>query len=189
VHNMMFLRRVMFVSLAFLGLSVSALPAAQAQKVLAERQPGLWELRLVEGTSLANMALQAEQLLKNMPPAQRQQMEKLLGAKALPLASVMRYCVTPDMTRTDLRSELIKHDVECSELEWQEGGGQGRYSFVCSHPDGDWTGEGRLSNATAKHLRAETRVQGKYRGQRLAMEMTHEAKWLGDDCKDVKLLD
>jgi len=182
------LRNTLVSSLFILGVALFPSSGAWAQKVLAERQPGLWELRLVEGTSLANMALQAEQLLKNMPQAQRQQVEKLLGAKALPLASVTRYCITPEMTQADLRSELAKHDVQCAELEWQEGAGHGRYAFVCSHPEGDWTGEGKLSNVSSTHLRAETRVQGKYRGQRLAMDMTHEANWLGHDCKDVKPL-
>lgn len=65
-------------------------------------------------------------------------------------------------------------------------GGSGRFSFVCTNPEGDWTGQGRIENATARSFDSEATVQGKYKGQRVSLDMKHEARWIGPDCGTVK---
>ena len=160
---------------------------ATAQTPLANREPGLWELRLVDGSSLASLALGVEQAVRNLPEAQRRQMEKLLGGgQSLKMPTVIQQCLTPELARSDMQALLAEHDIRCSELEWQESAGSGRFSFVCSNPEGDWTGEGRIHNATARSFNREATVQGKYKGQRVALDMKHEARWLGPDCGNVK---
>lgn len=159
---------------------------AFAQSPLENREPGLWEVRLVDGSSLASLALGVQKAVTNLPEGQRKQMEQLLGGSSLKLPTVTRYCVTPDMKRADFKTELARQNVNCSELDYQESGGTGRFAFVCTNPDGDWTGEGKVSEATAKQFRTDAKVQAKYKGQRLAWDMTHEGRWLGADCQGVK---
>lgn len=166
-----------------LTLTVSA-GAVSAQTPLAERAPGLWELRLVDGSGLASVALGAQQMFKNLPEAQRKQMERLMGGSSgVSLPTVIRQCVTPEQTRSDIKPELAKHEISCSELEWQESGGSGRFSFVCTNPDGDWTGQGRIWDATPKRFMSEANVQGRYKGQPVTLDMKHEARWLQANCE------
>lgn len=169
-----------------LGVASSFIPAAAADSPLAEREPGLWEIRLVDGSSLASIALGAQRMFKDMPEAQRKQMEQMIGIESATLPTVIQQCLTPEMAQSDLKTLLASHDIQCSELEWQESAGSGRFSFVCANPQGDWTGEGRIWGATAKQFNSEASVQGKYKGQRLAMDMQHEARWMGPDCKGVQ---
>jgi len=168
-------------AVSFLVLANGAL----AQKPFEHREPGLWELRLVDGSHLASIALGVQQALKNLPEGQRRQMEQLMGSN-LKLPTVIQQCLTPEMARSDARSLLADQDIECSELQWQEAGGSGRFSFVCSNPQGDWTGQGRIWEATSRRFMSEANVQGKYQGQRVALDMKHEARWLGPDCQGVK---
>lgn len=173
-----------------MGVSAALLTAggASAQTPFAEREPGLWELRLVGGSQLANIALGVQGLLKNLPESQRRQMEGLMGGSALDLGipTVMQQCLTPEMAQRDMKPLLAEHDVSCSELDWQESGDTARFSFVCRNPQGDWTGQGRIWDATDKQFMSEATVQGKYKGQPVSLDVQHEARWLGPDCKGVK---
>ena len=182
------MHRFVLTVMVFLTSSMPFAGAA-AQTPLANREPGLWELRLVDGSSLASLALSVEQAFKNLPDAQRKQMERLMGgSNRVALPTVIQQCFTPELARSDLKTLLAEHDVQCSELEWQESAGSGRFSFVCTNPDGDWTGQGRIENATARSFNSEATVQGKYKGQPVTLDMKHEARWLGPDCGDVKPL-
>lgn len=179
------LYRIAF-TLAVVASAIAPLASAATTNPLAVREPGLWEIRLVDGTSLASVALGVQQALRNLPESQRQQMQAIVGGKSLDIPTVIHQCLTPELARSDVNTLLAKENIQCSELEWQESGGIGRFHFVCSNPEGDWTGQGRISNASARSFDAESTVQGKYKGQRLAMDMKHEARWLGADCGDVK---
>lgn len=177
--------RQLFIT-SFLFLSV-LLPGTQAaaQTPLANREPGLWELRLVGGTGLASIALGVQQMFKSLPESQRKQMEHMLGRKGPELPTVIRQCLTPEMARADLKTHLRSQGVECSQLDWQESGGNGQFSFACTNPDGNWTGEGRIWDATARSFNSAAKVQGHYQGQPVTLDMQHEARWLGADCKGV----
>lgn len=174
------------IMLALMATALAPVGTALAKPPLANREPGLWEIRLVDGNSLASVALGIEQALQNLPESQRQQMQAIVGGKSLQLPTVIQQCLTPELARSDLKTLLATHDIQCTELEWQESGGSGRFHFVCSNPEGDWTGEGRISAATGRSFDSDARVQGKYRGQRVAMDMKHQARWLGPDCGAVK---
>src|SRR5690606_41287902 len=101
--------------------------AVSAQTPLAERAPGLWELRLVDGSGLASVALGAQQMFKNLPDAQRKQMERLMGGSwGLSLPTVLRQCVTPEQARSDIQPQLAILDISCSALEWPGCGGHHR---------------------------------------------------------------
>ncbi len=161
--------------------------SAVAQTPLADREPGLWEVRLVDGSSLASIALGLQEAMKNLPQAQRRQMERLMGGGGMRLPTVIRQCLTPEMVRNDLKTQLAAHDIDCTKLDWQESLGGGRFSFVCTHQDGSWTGQGRLWDATAKSFKSEATVQGAYRGQPVSLDMKHEAQWLSPDCQGAKV--
>lgn len=176
-----------FVVLIALCLGGVAPLNATAQTPLANREPGLWELRLVDGSNLASLALGVEQVVRNLPEAQRRQMERLMGgASGLKLPTVIQQCLTPELARSDMKSLLAEHDIACSELDWQESAGSGRFSFVCRNPEGEWTGQGRIHDATARSFNSQANVQGTYKGQQVSLDMKHQARWLGPDCGQVK---
>jgi Protein of unknown function (DUF3617). len=177
------LRRSLHKRFLCAAIFFAPLMANAASSPLTLREPGLWEIRLVDGSSLAGLALGVQQAVTGLSAEQRKQVERLLGSSAVKLPTVMRYCVTPDMKKVDFKTELAKRNINCSELDYQEAEGSGRFNFVCTSPDGDWTGEGKILDASAKHFRTEAKVQAKYRGQRLAWDMTHEGQWMGADCQ------
>ena len=180
------MRHSIYTGLLCAAAGFAPLTAAADPSPLANREPGLWEVRLVDGSSLASVALGVEKAVTGLPENQRKHVERLLGGSPINLPTVTRYCVTPAMKEADFKSELVKQGINCSQLEYQEAGGNGRFAFVCTNVDGDYTGEGRITEATAKHFRAQAKVQAKYKGQRLAWDMTHEGQWLGSDCMGVK---
>lgn len=169
--------------LAVLALCSGATQLSHAQTPLSRQEPGLWEVRLVEGDSLASIALGVQQTLQNLPEAQRRQLERLMGRGGVMLPTVIRHCLPPEMAQKDIRAELTAREIECSEFEWQESADGGRFSFVCRNKDGDWTGHGRITGATPRSFRSEAKVQGRYRGQPVSLDMKHEARWLGPDCQ------
>lgn len=180
------MRRFLLCSLAGILSGLTLTSTVHAQTPLSKQQPGLWELRLVEGSRLASIALGVEQALKGLPEGQRRQMEQLMGGAGVKLPTVIQQCLTPEMAHNDIKPQLAAHDIHCSELQWQEVAGGGRFSFVCTNPDGDWTGQGRVWDATATRFLSEATVQGKYKGQPVSLDMKHEARWLGADCQGVK---
>src|SRR5690606_20771461 len=127
------LQRNFLSTLLLAAACAGTISTAAAQTPLANRQPGLWEVRLVDGSSLASIALGVQQEFKKLPEEQRKQMEQLMGGSQPPLPTVIRHCVTTEMVNKDLKTELASHDIQCSELEWQEAGGTGRFSFVCTN--------------------------------------------------------
>lgn len=180
------MRRALFVACVAAVPFLVFISPASAQTPLANREPGLWELKLVDGTRLAAMALSLEQTLKGLPENRRRQMQQLMGGSDITLPTVIRQCLTPEMARSDIKPQLAEHGIECSQLDWKETGNSGQFAFVCTNPQGTWSGQGTVSNATARSFTSDMSVHGAYKGQQLAFDMTHEAKWLGADCKDVK---
>lgn len=173
-------------SLTLIMSGLIPLTTASAQTPFANREPGLWELRLVDGSSLASLALGVEQAFKNLPEAQRRQMERLMGSSSVKMPTVIQQCLTPELARSDAAALLAEHDIKCSKLDWQEAGDGGTFAFACTGPDGDFTGEGRIFNASPRRFNSEASVQGKYKGQPAAMDMKHEARWISADCGNVK---
>ena len=175
-----------FVPLA-LACSLVAGPSF-AQNPFSEREPGLWEITMTKNTAMAAMMQGMQDAMKNMPEAQRKQMEQMMAGSGVNLAQpdIFRQCLTPEMAKREIEPTIDDPDMDCSDVKWSTSGQEGKFSMACSSPDGDWTVQGRIWDATVKSYQSEMTMQGTVDGRNVSIDMAHEAKWVGSDCEGVK---
>lgn len=173
-----------FVSMSIVVLALAApFQASRAQTM----KPGLWEhtssTRSQSGEMERAMA-EAQKQMAAMSPEQRRQMEQAMGMQlsAGPGGrNTVRICITPeDATKFDIQS-----DPNCRQQVTQRGGGTVRIKFSCSGEmpsEGEGTMTFKGDNAFSGKFMMQVRADGKTD----RMEITQEAKWLGNDCGALK---
>ncbi len=165
-------KRLRMLSAAAFALALSA-PAAAQQ----DMRPGLWEVQL-RNAELDAARKQMQQQLAQMPPAQRAQMEKMMGSATAGMlgGGPMKVCHTaaslkqrgpveqePGCTvKTSMRGDTHLIDFQCQD------GRRGKGEFV--HKGDSYRG---FIEAT------DPRRPG-------TMRMEHEGRWIGADCGTVK---
>ena len=157
-----------------LSLALCLLPAlATAQAI----QPGLWEISSsnmqVGGQALPGMETMLEQM-KNLPPEQRQMMERMLAEQGVQLGDKgVRVCMSEaqikaeDIPLQDPKSGCSHEITERSAERW-------KFRFSC--PDGQ--GEGETHFVSDREF--TTQVNGTYGGQSSSMQS--HARWGSADC-------
>ena len=157
-----------------LSLGLCLLPVlATAQDI----QPGLWEISSsnmqVDGQALPDMQQMLEQM-KNLPPEQRQMMERMMAEQGVQLGDQgVRVCMSEaqvkaqDIPLQDPKSGCSHEITERSAELW-------KFRFSC--PDGQGEGETRFLSDKA----FTTQVQGTYGGRNSSMQS--HARWIAADC-------
>lgn len=146
-----------------------------------EIQPGLWEISSsnmqVDGQALPGMEQMLEQL-KNMPPEQRQMMERMMAEQGVQLGDKgVRLCMSEaqikaqDIPLQDPKSGCTHEVTERSAELW-------KFRFSC--PDGQ--GEGETRFLSDKEF--TSRVSGVYGGRNSSMES--HARWVAADCGNLQ---
>lgn len=142
-----------------------------------EIQPGLWEISSsnmqVDGQALPGMEQMLEQL-KNMPPEQRQMMERMMAEQGVQLGDKgVRVCMSEAQIKAqqipmqDPKSGCTHEVTERSAELW-------KFRFNC--PNGQ--GEGETRFLSDKEFTSQ--VKGNYGGQSSSMES--HARWVSADC-------
>ena len=142
-----------------------------------EIQPGLWEISSsnmqVDGQALPGMEQMLEQL-KNMPPEQRQLMERMMAEQGVQLGDKgVRVCMSEAQIKAqqipmqDPKSGCTHEVTERSAELW-------KFRFNC--PNGQ--GEGETRFLSDKEFTSQ--VKGNYDGQNSSMES--HARWVSADC-------
>ena len=142
-----------------------------------EIQPGLWEISSsnmqVDGQALPGMEQMLEQL-KNMPPEQRQMMERMMAEQGVQLGDKgVRVCMSEAQIKAqqipmqDPKSGCTHEVTERSAELW-------KFRFNC--PNGQ--GEGETRFLSDKEFTSQ--VKGNYDGQNSSMES--HARWVSADC-------
>ncbi len=142
-----------------------------------EIQPGLWEISSsnmqVDGQALPGMEQMLEQL-KNMPPEQRQMMERMMAEQGVQLGDKgVRVCMSEAQIKAqqipmqDPKSGCTNEITERSADLW-------KFRFNC--PNGQ--GEGETRFLSDKEFTSQ--VKGNYDGQNSSMES--HARWVSADC-------
>ena len=142
-----------------------------------EIQPGLWEISSsnmqVDGQALPGMEQMLEQL-KNMPPEQRQMMERMMAEQGVQLGDKgVRVCMSEAQIKAqqipmqDPKSGCTHEVTERSAELW-------KFRFNC--PDGQ--GEGETRFLSDKEFTSQ--VKGNYGGQ--SSSMKSHARWVSADC-------
>jgi len=155
-------------------------------------KPGLWEMRVVKqiidgqdmAAQMAAAAAQMQQMRANMSPAQRKQMEQMMGGNQ-PMpgpGNVQRICVSPAMAKEV--KPVMPEDARCAPSNVTRSGNKVSFELKCPNMTGK--GESIVSgNAVTTRLDAVMTESGK----RHTMQSEWQMRYLGSDCQGVKPAD
>lgn len=157
--------------------------------VWLKRDPGLWEMRMNQGSPLAAMMQGMQGMLDSIPADQRKQMEAMMGKSGMSAAqpNVIKQCLTPEMAARDFEPYVDDDpDTKCKTTSKKLSKDSAEFTYTCTGPDGDWKGKGRIWDATSKGYKSEMLMEGKIEGKSVKMDMGHEGRWISADCQGVK---
>ncbi len=170
----------------FTALLVCA-TAVSAQSI----KPGLWEMQHKMGghPQMDQAMAQMQQQMAAMSPAQRKQMEAMLGQQGVTMPTpgagsgmALKVCITPDMAA---RSELpSQSDGQCTSTVAARSGNTLKMRFVCQNPPSTGEGTYTFSGDTAYTMKMVTTTTRQ--GKPESMTMDGLGKWLSADCGTVK---
>lgn len=181
-------------------LALVAASAASLLPVCAHAQtskPGLWEVTSKMGGSpemdqaMANLQKQ----LASMSPAERKQMEAMMGKQGLnlsgpPGAVTAKSCITKEMVD---RSQLpVQTRGNCTSTTTEKTSTSMKFKYVCTNPSS--TGEGQFNfpndSSYTMNMKISSADEGNGNGNGNGKPQTNtidgSGKWLGTDCGNIK---
>ena len=172
----------------FAVMCLSIATVSLAQPAFPDREPGLWEITMKQGSPMAAMLEGMQEALAQMPEAQRKQMEEMMAQSGASLTqpNVIRQCLTAEAAKREFMPTVDDADMKCSDLDWRGSGAEGRYSMTCADADGEWKINGRIWDATPKSYKSEMTMDGVMENQPVSLEISQEARWVGADCQGIK---
>ena len=182
----------------YLGFLASALLGAQAgaaPSLGTGITPGLWEAKVtqqvVDGQDVHAKMLAAQEqmalMIKNMPPAQRQQMEKTMAAR-LGAGGATQICISPAMAAMD--KPLPPKDMQCDSLKTQRTGNSLDYEMSCKTATHGVKGKGKNSfTAASMKTQIDMEIQDNKTGFQQRIQSASEMRFISKDCGAVKPLD
>ncbi|MCX8086101.1 MAG: DUF3617 domain-containing protein [Rhodocyclaceae bacterium] len=167
--------------------------ALAAPPLLAEgmMKPGLWEVRVVkqiiDGQDMAAQmaAAQAEmqQMLASLPPAQRKQMEQMMGGRApAGAATTQRICVSPAMASQD--KPALPPEARCETTKVTRSGNKLSFEMKCPNMSGKGESIASGDAITTRMDAVMTDERGRH-----TMQTESQMKYLGPDCQGLKPAD
>jgi hypothetical protein len=157
-------------SLITLALMASAASPAFAQSML----PGLWSIENKMGGNpeLDQAMAQMQKQLAAMPPAQRKQMEAMMG----------KSCITPEMAARQQMPTQTQGD--CTSKIDSRTGNTLKFSFTCTNPVS--SGEGTYVFESDKAYTMKMVMKSQEGGKMQNTTMDGKGQWLSGDCGSVK---
>lgn len=150
--------------------------------------PGLWEIQNKMGGNpeMDKAMAQMQKQMANMPPAQRKQMEAMMGQNGVSIgaggAMTVKVCITPEMAaRAEMPSQT---HGECTSSLVSRSGGTIKSKFSCTNPPA--SGEGTYTFSGDKAYTMHMVMQTMRNGKPESMTMDGQGRWLAADCGAVK---
>lgn len=157
--------------------------------VLLKRDPGLWEIRMNQGSPVAAMMQSMQGMLDAIPADQRKQMEAMMGKSGVSISQpdVIKQCLTPEMVQRDFEPYVDDDpDTVCKTTNKKLSKNSAEFTYTCTGPDGDFKGKGRIWDASPKSYKSEMLMEGMVEGRPVKMDMGHEGRWVSADCQGIK---
>lgn len=175
-----------------LAVALAAISAAALGAADPAVRSGLWEVKLVrqfmdgrDVTALVPAALAGyQQLMGNMTPQQRKQMEATFG-KA-PASTTQRICISPEMAAGD--KPLLPPDVKCEPTAFKREAGRVSFEFNCVDQGGTTTGKGESTLASESVSTRIDMVTNNANGKH-TWQNESQATYIGADCGSLKPAD
>ena len=149
---------------------------------------GLWEVKpirqVMDGRDMvAQMAaaqVQMQQQMASMPPAQRAQMEAMMGNQGT------RVCVSPAMAAKG--KPMVDREGRCEPANVNRSGDKTTFEFNCTSDQGTSVGKGESiaggDTVTTRMDMIMTDAKGRH-----TMQSETQMKYLGPDCQGVRPAD
>jgi hypothetical protein len=159
-----------------------ALPLLAAEKLSAKT--GLWETTTtmnMGGAAMPAMSAIPPEMLANLPPAQRAQMEqamKVMSGQPITVKS----CVTEKDLEQGAFRQQAQQDMQCTFAAVSSTPKRQETTFQCTTPTGPADGKLTVEVIDATHAKGTMQVKA----MQMSIESKFESKWLGADCGATK---
>lgn len=180
----MITKRSPFHALAILAFMTATCLPAMGQSM----QPGLWSIENKVGGNpeMEKAMAQMQAQLAAMPPAQRKQMEAMMGKSGVSMASsgamAVKVCITPEMASRQQMPTQTQGD--CTSKIDSRTGNTLKVSFSCTNPVS--SGQGVYTFDGDKAYTMKMAIKSQEGGQTRNMTMDAKGQWLSADCGSVK---
>ena len=169
------------------ALTATALTAASLAMAQSTR-PGLWnvENKMGGNPEMERAMAQMQAQMAAMPPAQRKQMEAMMGQNGMHMgaggAISVKVCITPEMAAKQQMPTQTEGD--CTSKIDTRSGNTMKFSFVCTKPPS--SGEGTYVFTSDKAYTMKMAIQSAQNGKTHNTTMNANAQWLTADCGNIK---
>lgn len=177
------IQRPIFIASAF-ALAWCASAGAQTMK------PGLWEVTTRMGGSpeMDQAMSQMQQQMANMTPAQRKQMEGMMGKQGAGMsvapggAMAAKICMTKEMAA---RHEVpMQQQGDCTSTVSDKTGSGMKMKFTCTNPPS--TGDGQFTYSGDSAYTMKMNISSAQKGAPRNTTIDSSGKWVAADCGAVK---
>ena len=177
--------------LATLLTIVAVMPAAHAASLT---KPGLWEVHVIKqvmdgkdvAAQMAAAQARMQEQLAKMTPAQRQQMEQMMGGQKVSERGVQRLCISPAMAAQD--KPVMQAASKCEPVKHERSGNRVTFELNCTTDGHTTVGKGESvmdgDTVTSRMDMTITDARGRH-----TMQTESQMKYLGSDCQGVKPMD
>lgn len=177
-------------TLVFIGLGILA-QAAIAETFM---KPGLWEVRIVkqvmDGKDMSAQMASAQAMMQEkmaaMSPAQRKQMEQIMGGQAMPSQGAQRICISQEMASRD--KPMMPPDAKCEPTKFDRSGNKMTFEINCTADGRTTTGKGETVGSGDAVTSRMDMVVSDAKG-RHTMQHESQLKFIGADCQGIKPVD
>jgi len=154
-------------------------------------KPGLWEFKpisqIVDGRDInAQLALnqaKMQEAVANMSPAQREQMQAIMGRQGALSGGGMQICISPAMAAKD--KPMVDSKGDCEPIKISRSGNKTSFEINCTSKEGTRVGKGESivsgDTVTTRVDMATTDARGNHHTMQSEIQM----KYLGFDCKGI----
>jgi hypothetical protein len=158
-----------------------ALPLLAAEKLGAKT--GLWETTTTINMGAAMPAMPAlpPEMLANLPPAQRAQIEKMMNTAA-GKPTTARSCITEKDLQQGAFQQQQQQDMKCKYTTISSTPKRQESTFQCTSPNGAADGKLAVDVVSDGHVKGTMQIKA----QQMTIESKFESKWLGADCGTTK---
>lgn len=167
---------------------LTALLLCSASAFAQHNAPGLWAIQSKMGGNpeIEKAMASMQKQLAAMPPAQRKQMEAMMGQNGIGVSSggaiSMKVCITPEMAA---RAEMpTQTEGSCTQSVTSRSASTLKVKFVCTNPPS--SGEGTYTFSGDKSYTMNMVMQSARNGKPESMTLDAKGQWLTADCGSVK---
>src|SRR5271169_6181731 len=154
-------------------------------------KPGLWEYKpisqIMDGrdmtSQIASAQAKMQQALANMSPAQREQMQAMMGNQGLLSGGGMQICISPAMAAKD--KPMVDAKGDCEPTRVSRSGNKTSFEINCTTRRGTMVGKGESTVSSDMVTTRMDMTTTDNQGNRHTMRSEIQMKYLGSDCKGI----